>query len=332
MDETDLNEVEAVTPEAEHEVSPADAVVADMGLDEQEVEVTVPETPEPEESAEEPAEEAAEPAEEPAKITDDDLTPLASGNKATQERFRKVTEGYKEERQRAEALSTENARYKESFDALRSLGFTDEAAAQDLVALSEYRNILATGDVEMFNKVIGNQIREFESLHGKKASIQASALDNFADLKDKVENLEIDEETALELARSRNLQQRAQRDQTARNEERVKTETSQQEINNAVGAIEDMQANWQKLDPDYAAILPHLKEQMPQIGKEYPAHMWPSIIDMQYKTLKRALISAAASKQTAQPIRGGGAGAASRAVPKNPQDAALLEMGFDIED
>lgn len=344
--ENELNPAESTT-ETVQEISPSDAVLEDLGLGES----TTPDgdtdhagetpdgsTPPADTDPDKPADpekapegdKPKEPDAEKNKITDADLEPLAVGNKATQERFKKVTEGYKEERQRADTLAEENSRYKESFDALRGLGFTDEAAAEDLVALSGYRHVLATGDAEAFSKIISEQIREFESVHGKKISIQASALDNYPDLKDKIDNLELDEETALELARSRSIQQRAQRDLQAQNEERVKTQTSQQEIDGAVSAIEDMQANWKKLDPDYAAILPHLKEQMPEIGKQYPAHMWPSIIDMQYKTLKRALVAASTNKPNTQPIRGNGR-MATQAAPKNPTDAALMEMGFEVD-
>lgn len=337
--ENELNPAETPT-EIEPEVSPADAAVAEMGLDDDEPaapdsapDPEIPETPETPETPEPATPETPAPpeAEKPEKITDEDLAPLTGGNKATQERFKKVTEGYKEERQAREALAVENERYKESFDALRGLGFTDEAAAQDLVALSGYRHVLATGDAEKFSQIIAEQIREFESVHGKKVSIQASALDDHTDLREKVDNLELDEETALELARSRSLQQRAQRDLTAQHEERVKTETAQSEIDAATGEIETMQATWKKTDPDFAAIYPHLREQVPEIGRNYPAHMWPSIIDMQYKSLKRALVAASTSRPNAQPIRGNGR-MSTQAAPQNPQEAALQEMGFDIDE
>ena len=346
--ENELNPTETPT-ETVPELSPADAVLEDLGLNEQPDQdgatdtppdgetpdgappaETDPETPPDPEKAPD-GEKPTEPEPDKSKITDADLEPLAVGNKATQERFKKVTEGYKEERQRAENLAAENSRYKESFDALRGLGFTDEAAAQDLVALSGYRHVLATGDAEKFSQIIAEQIREFESVHGKKVSIQASALDNFPDLKDKIDNLELDEDTALELARSRNLQQRAQRELNAQNEERVKVQTSQQEIDGAVSTIEGMQANWKKLDPDYAAILPHLRDQMDEIGKKYPARMWPEIVEMQYKTLKRALVAASANRPNTQPIRGNGR-MSVQAAPKNPQEAALQEMGFDLDE
>lgn len=326
--------------EDEPELSPADAAVAEMGLDDdapaapdsapdhpetpETPETPVPETPETPETP-------ADPAEKPEKITDEDLAPLTSGNKATQERFKKVTEGYKEEREAREALAIENERYKESFDALRGLGFTDESAAQDLVALSGYRHVMATGDAENFSKIIAEQIREFESVHGKKVTIQASALDNFPDLKDKIDNLELDEDTALELARSRSIQQRAQRDLKAQNEERVKTQTAQSEIDSATATIETMQETWKRTDPDFALIYPHLRELVPDIGRNNPAHRWPELIETQYKALKRAMVAASTSRPSAQPIRGNGR-MSTQAAPQNPVEATLQDMGFDLDE
>ena len=341
MDETENNEIEEAV-----ETSPEAAALEEMGLNEPDAESTDSiESTDKEELSEpidpdkpsvpnDPVDPVApvDPVkpEDDGKITDADLEPLAAGNKATQERFKKVTEDYKEERARADTLVAENTRYKESFDALRSLGFTDEAAAQDLVALSGYRHILATGDVDLFTKTISDQIREFESLHGKKVSIQASALDKFTDLKEKVDNLELDEETALELARSRSLQERATRDKSARQDMQVQKDTSQAQIDTAVTAIESMQSSWIKTDPDYKAILPYLQPQMADIGSNYPAHMWPSLIKMQYQTLKTALVSAAQPRQTHQPIRGNGRMSAQPAVT-TPEQAALMEMGFDVD-
>jgi len=263
-------------------------------------------------------------------ITDDDLKPLESKNPATNERFQKITEGYKAEKERADVLAQENERFKGSFESLKQLGFNDENAANDLVEFAAYRNLLYTGDAEQFKGVLEAQIKQFELLHGKRIQVSASALDAYPELKQKVNDLELDENTAIEVARARSIQERAGRDAQARNQA-VQTEQQKQEsINAAVSEVTNLQTNWQSTDPDYQAVLPHLQPLMEDIGRTYPPHLWASTIDIQYKALKKALAANVRQASTTQPLRGNGH-MTGKAAPANTQEAVLAAMGFDSD-
>jgi hypothetical protein len=283
-------------------------------------------------SKEEPAkkEEAAPEAKDEKQpgITDDDLKPLESKNPATNERFQKITEGYKAEKTRADALAQENERFKGSFESLKQLGFNDENAANDLVEFAAYRNLLYSGNAEQFKGVLEAQIKQFELMHGKRIQVSASALDAYPELKQKVSDLELDEDTAIEVARARSVQERAGRDAQARNQA-VQTETQrQQSIDSAVSEVTSLQSNWQSTDPDYQAVLPHLQPLMTEIGRTYPPHLWASTIDIQYKALKKALATNVRQASTTQPLRGNGY-MSGKPAPTNTQEAVLQAMGFD---
>lgn len=263
-------------------------------------------------------------------ITDADLEPLNSKNPATNERFQKITEGFKTEKARADSLAQENERYKGSIDSFRQLGFTDETAASDLIEFSGYRHTLATGDEKAFAEIIGNQIKQFEALHGKKVSINASVLSDFPDLQSKVENLEIDEDTAHEVARARKLQERTNRDAQQNKQNQQQVQSTQAALDTAVADVETLQANWLKTDPDFNVILPHLQPQLTEIGKNYPPHLWAKTLEIQYKSLKKALVEQNAGRNTQQPLRGN-AHQIGRAAPSSPSEAVLQELGLNAE-
>jgi hypothetical protein len=334
---------QAVETQADAEpVSVADAVLGEMGLSEGEDEAKVATEPETstdtENTGEEnPADDAeaaaaqdaadAEAAKAKATITDDDLKPLETKSQATNERFQKITDGYKAEKSRADEAESKVQQYEQSFNALRELGFQDETAGHDLVEFAGYRHTLASGDVEAFTQILGNQIKQFEAMHGKKVTISASALHDFPDLQEKVDNLELDEGTALELARFRGVQARANRQK----EDKVQIQKSelahQQDLDDATVAVTALQEQWKKTDPDFPAILPYLKPHLAEIGSSFAPNQWAKALELQYKSLKKALAEQGNSRSQPSPLRGNGH-QQGRPAPTSPAEAALQELGL----
>lgn len=315
----------------EEVVTPESAVLEEMGLTDENpiAEPEKVETTEPEKAKDEPLK--PEPEAEKKAITEKDLEPLNSKNQATNERFQKLTEGYKQATKTIEELTEKNKAAEETFNALNALGFNDEAAVNDLIALSEYRKVLASGDVDTFKQSIANQIKNFEKLHGKRVQIQASALDDFPDLKSRVDAFEIDEDSAIEIARARALDYRQR--QSFEDQQRFSLQKSQQEqlIQASISEVEEQQKAWSKSDPDYNAILPYLQPHIEEIGSKYPPEQWAGLIRMQYNVIKQAVANAANSnKPSVQPLRSNSMGVAKPA-PRSPEDAVLQAMGIVID-
>lgn len=323
-----VDAVEETVTDSPADESPAqtaqEAVLEEMGLAD---DSPKEEAPVIEEAKTEGTSEAVSPEVAPKGITDADLTPLNSRNPATNERFQKITEGYKQEKQRADELENKVRDFQGSFESLRSLGFADETAATDLVNFSQYRNALYSGDAKTIEAIIGDQIRQFEAVHGRKLSINANLLDMHSDLRGRVDSLDLDEDTAFELARARTLEGRAMRENQIRTQNQQAQQQTQEMLDNSVSTIESLQENWAKTDPDYQAILPHLQPQMQEIGSNFPPSMWPKMIDIQYKTLKKALVENRQASQREQPLRGNGFGGA-KPIPSSPQQAVLQAMGL----
>lgn len=333
--ETDTTDQTADTSDIEEPPSLGDEVWDEIGSDDGIVKESTSDeaTDEKQEVKDEPAKQA-EPApevkdEKPQGITDDDLKPLESKNVATNERFQKITEGYKAEKTRADTLAQENERFKGSFESLKQLGFNDENAANDLVEFSAYRHMLYSGDAEQFKGVLEAQIKQFELMHGKRVNVSASLLNDYPDLQQKVNDLEIDETTAIKIAKMQAIEARANRDNQARSQQVQSEQQKNETINIAVNEVESLQANWQSTDPDYQAVLPHLQPLMSEIGRTYPPHLWASTIDIQYKALKKALASNNVRQtNNTQPLRGNGY-MSGKPAPANTQEAVLAAMGFD---
>lgn len=261
-------------------------------------------------------------------ITEDDLKPLEGAKAKTQERFQKVTEGYKAEKERADKLTEEVTRYKESFDSLRQLGFTDEAAASDLVEFSAYRNVLASGDAAKFQEIISAQVKQFQDLHGKPIQIAGSILADHADLQAKVEAMELDEPTAIEVARTRNIQARAARESQRQQEQHGEQARSEQAIQDGANAVAALENEWRNNDADFPAILPLLREQLPEIAKAFQPAQWQAQFKLQYQAIKKAMAMAGNQNKQPGPLRGGNHMSASR-QPSNMQEAVLFEMGME---
>lgn len=287
------------------------------------------ETPAAEQTESDQAEAKAEPEkkeEEKQGLTEDDLKPIESANQKTKERFEKVTQGYKEEKARAEALSSEVEKYKQSFDALKQLGFNDAAAAEDLVEFSAYRHILMTGDADKFKEIIGSQIKQFEAMHGKRVAVSTSVIDDYPDLKQKVDDLDLDETTATEVARSRKLTERATRQSQQNQQQEQTSQQIQQVATDAANEVDTLVGTWKNNDPDFTAVMPLLKEEIPEIRK-LPPSQWVKTIDLMYKTIKKSLASAPKTS-TPAPLRGNGHMTGSR-QPQSMQEAVLMEMGME---
>lgn len=338
IDDSETTE-ESATPEA--------AVLSELGLDEtsdteeqgieveaaaeqaeQVVEAATEEATEEAKPAAEPAQEAAKAEEEKKGLSEADLAPLESKNQSTNERFKKVTEGYKQEKQRADTALADVEKYKSSFESLKSLGFNDAQAADDLVMFAGFRNVVASGDVDTFKQVIASQIKQFEQMHGKRVAIDVSALDDHDDLKQKVKNFELPEDVALEVARTRTTQAREEQAKKTIESQQAEQQQRNEVMNGSIAQVNAMEANWKKTDPDASALLPHLKAQMERIAKTFPPEQWPAVIEMQYQSLKGAMAQTVSRDTVSRPLRAAGH-TAGLLEPTNPQDAVLQALGLD---
>lgn len=275
---------------------------------------------------------AAKPEVKPADakaITEEDLQRPENLSHKARDRFEKLVGGYKAEKARADEAHAELVQANESFKALQDLGFRDEAAGRDLVQFAQFRQALATNPKQALQTLQG-VMRQIELQHGLRAP-STSALEEYPDLVELVNNEKMDYQHALEVARAREAQA-AQQQQNQQFKQRQESDFQQQHATQtAIQTVERMESQWRATNPDYAAIHPHIQSEMQTIARQFPPAMWPQQIDLLYKTISRAMASRA-RPQSSQPtpLRGNGH-AASRPAPKSTAEAALLAMGMSVD-
>lgn len=305
-------EPEATPADAPAEPAPADPVAA----------------PEPVPAG---SEKPAEPKDPNAEL----YAPLPEHNpRRTHERFQKLVEGHKEVRAKLEVVEQEREQFKgrveqyeQAIQPLRDMGFNTPEAVADLQQFSEYRNALASGNVDQAIEVLQMQLRQLALASGR--SIDVNPLAGFQDLDQRVQVGELDQTTAMELARARHLQGvQQQRDQQTRQVEQSHAQ-QMQVIHQGATQVDQVVQQLQR-DPDFQRVLPELEKQLPSIKTGYPPHMWAQEVRRAYETEARILRLQAqqGAPRTPTPLRGNGH-AGGQPAPRSTVDAVLQSLGFD---
>lgn len=327
-------------PEAdEPSVSLADTVAEEFGFGDGEApDDEPPSTVEaPADGAPEAAAPAAAPAAEPVKADPNAelYAPLPEHNpRKTHERFQKLVEGHKEEVTKREAAETERdqfkgqiAQYEAGLQPLREMGFTDQAAVADLQQFSSYRKALASGNVDGAIGILQQQLNQLQLASGRR--VDTNPLAGFPDIAERVRVGELDEGTALELARSRHgaQQQREtfQRSQQAEQQHSQQMQSIHEGAAQVTAAVQALQQ-----DIDFAAVLPALEKQLAHIKASYAPHQWAGEIRRTFDYEKRLLAAQArpAAVTRQQPLRGNGH-VGGQPAPRSAADAAMQALGFE---
>lgn len=273
-----------------------------------------------------------------------------------------------QERARIEALYTiprglkgdQRAAYKALSDHARSLDETVAAKQQEYEQVAERINTFeeiikdsgATPEVLndhfMYIKHVtsGNLEAALAFIEGERKALAEAMgkplegvdlLADYPDLRQRVDNLSMDEESALEIAAARRAQARTQRQQEqSRTEEQQRTHAAQlaQERQQALGAIEAWTAaqagtmlptDWQVMEE---AIVTYLQSPVTQqVLSKIPPAQWLDHIQSHYDSLKRLSAARAPSPgSTPTPLRPRGAGGKLMREPTNAEDAVEARL------
>lgn len=261
--------------------------------------------------------------------------PLPEHNpRKTHERFQRLVEGHKTVSQERDSAVQERdqfkgqiQQYEQGLQPLREMGFTDQAAVEDLQQFSQYRSALAKGDVDSAMGILQAQMNQLALASGRR--VEVNPLTQFPDLAERVQVGELDERTALELARGRHGQQvQHQHAQTRQQQEQQHAQTMQA-IHSGASQVTATVQELQR-DIDFQAVLPALQSQLEHIKANYRPDQWAAEIKRTYAYEKRLLAAQArpAAPTRQQPLRGNGH-LGGQPAPTNAADAAMQALGFD---
>lgn len=152
-------------------------------------------------------------------------------------------------------------------------------------------------------------------------------LDGHDDLKQKVEDMDLSREDALEIAKARNSTRRQQQQRSDRQSQQQSNQNSDQLQKVRTKAIDDIDSltkGWASKDLSFPAKEKKLIAKAAEIAKDYPPHLWANTLSMYYDTLKAAPRAQNKGRQT--PLRSGAAGGGT-AEPKNSAEAVAAELG-----
>lgn len=146
--------------------------------------------------------------------------------------------------------------------------------------------LLNRGDMAGFQQLLEDQLRQV-ALHTGRAPGQIDALAGFADLREAVDNLQMTEAHAIEVARSRAQQQYQQQTQQQQQREQEREQTSQREFQNGVMAVEKFTRERMTTDLDYAKIEPILQKKIKDgLLAGVPPSAYRSIVEKTYELIK----------------------------------------------
>lgn len=247
----------------------------------------------------------------------DDLYKMPEGlQPKSQERFTKLVESNQQKDAELSQVREANAWITENFG-------KDEQGFNDLAGFAEYRNALKTGNFEAAGQLLQAQIQQFTLLTGQQ--LQASPLQEFPDLQQRIDAFELDEKDALEIARYRKQQAMLQGQQQQQAHTQQQQEAFKQEFQWAEQTIGQMIEQWKKTDIDYPAKEAIIAERMKDLPKGLRPSQIPDYVKILYQTV--SAVQPPKSTQTQSPLRATGRGAGS-AVPKTAQEAMDLALGY----
>lgn len=266
------------------------------------------------------AEKKPDPAVEakPGEHVEDDLAIPEGLSKKAQERFTTLVSRVKEREAQAHEANEQIGQFREM---IKSTGTTPQEFSQAI----DYMRMVKHGDLEGALRIMDEQRRMISLALGKQLP-GADALEQFPDLRQRVDAYQMDEQTALELARTRHIQQQDQQHRQQQQETQQRGEQLQQTRQQAVSQIDQMGQQWSKTDPDFRAKEDIILKQLPMIAQNFHPNQWAQQVRILYDTISSVPMQRTAARAPA-PLRSSGQTAGARA-PGSMLEALDLGLGY----
>lgn len=282
-------------------------------------------------AAEEPPEDAQvgqqpDPKQPQAKPKDEDLTRPLEGKVSpdTQQRFQKLTHALKERDAQVQEI-TKQAQYHEK-RANEFVSILNDAGIgpDEFGGFVDFRSALRSRNFDQAEAYLKAQLREFAIATGRNlAGDVSTVLDEFPDLAQRVQNMELTEQAALEVARARRVEAAVRQRHEQHQQHTQAAQQFQQSRTEALRSVAQQVAQWKRDDIDFAAKEAKIAAQMKRL-RDVPPQQWLAKVQEYYELLNEgASLSKPPSGDIERPLRGGaGPAAASR------QPASMYEAMF----
>ena len=253
-----------------------------------------------------------------AKAEDDLSMPEGLSQKA-QERFTTLVNRVKEREAQVSETQETLGQFREM---IQSTGTSPQEFSQAI----DYMRMVKHGDFEGALRIMDEQ-RQMLSIAMGRPLPGADPLAQFPDLRARVDGYQMDEQTALEIARSRVQQGHIQSEQQRHEQSEQQAQQAQQSRQQAIMQIDQLGQQWSKTDPDFTAKEDIILKQLPEIAKNFPPAMWPQQVRILYNTLSSMPMQQHRQANNPAPLRPSGQGGGQR-QPKTMLEAMEMGLGY----
>lgn len=252
----------------------------------------------------------------------DDIAAMPEGlGPKAQERFQKLATVNRELTERTQQLDTQVSYVRDTFQQHGIQREQFEQATQVIGALNR-------GDFAAAQQMLTEQLRQVSLMTGQTMP-GVDALSDFPDLRQKVDQLQISEQDAMEVARLRASQSAVQGHYQQERQQRLASEQQQQTFNTARAGVDAWVKDMAAKDLDWPVIEEQLLPDLKGLLADVPPGAWVNVLQAQYNVLKRASTAfrrTAAPVAAINPLRPMGAGAPHR-TPTTMHEAMFGTAG-----
>lgn len=274
-----------------------------------------------EDKQEEPAkeEQASEEEKPEAEVTPENEDEPPEGiSKKAQERFRSMVTKVKEKDAEIERLSND-------LGGIRKVMQDTGGKPEDFAKTFEYIKALNSGDFQYARTILEEQVRQLSVLTGKPFG-EVDPLSQFHDLRERVNAYQMDEQTALEMARHRSTQQAQDNAYQQMRQQQESQQAFTQVRQQAISDIDRLGTEWARTDPDYKFKEQIINKRANEIASQFPPQQWAAQVKLIYQTLSSVPLQKEVVN-TPPPLRSSGQSAGNR-QPGSMLEALQNGLGY----
>lgn len=224
---------------------------------------------------------------------------------------------------RFKSLTQQNAELTEvqkNHESLRTLINDSVADPNELVQVLDFTKALKTGNYQGALTMI-DKMRNDIILRSGINPDTPDPLAAYPDLRQSVDQMQMAEEHALEVAKARYIQEQHQQQNQQLQTNQQQEQQYQQQVQQAVGQLNELEQQWLATDPMAEQKLKQLQTQVEQVSKTYPPHLWANSVQMLYNNIQLAPV------QKPQPLRSNNA-TPPKTEPKDTLGTINKVLGF----
>lgn len=252
------------------------------------------------------------------ELTEDERKELSE---RAQQRFERLATRAREAAKQAET-------YRQQVEGWQEMVRESRASPEEFAQAIEYMRLIHSDDPDEQRQALKVLEAERAALAKRLGEPVAGVdlLSDYPDLQQRVKDMEIDEQTAHEIARARIMEQRQRERIQQQQSSRAQQQTQQTRIQQAAAQLNALGERLAKEDPDYTRKLEILKKHVIPRIRRLPPEEWAAAFEDQYRMLDELAPAVAPKPRVNTGTRRAGAAGGGRPEPKSMEEAIAQSL------